>query len=89
MSDLNDILDKSSEIGFTTIATVPRGGKNIYEYEFPARSIILFGSEANGLSDEILSKTDLMISIPSKGQGESLNLAISCGIVLGVKTVSN
>ena len=88
MSDLNDILNKSSEIGFTKIATVPSGGKNIYEYEFPARSIILFGSEANGLSDNLMSKADMIISIPPKGRGESLNLAISCGIVLGVKAVS-
>ena len=89
MSDLNDILNRAAENGFTKIATLPHGGKNIYEYKFPGRSIILFGSEANGLSDDIMLQTDVIISIPSKGRGESLNLAISCGIVLGVKTVSS
>lgn len=88
ISDLNDILYRAAENGFTIIGTVPRGGKSLYEYEFPERSIILFGTEATGLSNEIISKADVIISIPSKGRGESLNLAISCGIVLGVKTVS-
>lgn len=89
ISDLNDILNRAEENGITRVATVPRGGKSIYEYEYPAKSILLFGSEATGLSDDIISKTDAVISIPSKGRGESLNLAISCGIVLGVKSVSD
>jgi len=74
----------AAENGFTKIATTPHGGTSIYEFDFPEKSIILFGSEANGLSDDIMSNTDVTISIPSRGSGESLNLAISCGIVLGV-----
>ena len=84
LSDLKEFFKTAAENGFTKIATAPHGGTSIYEYDFPAKSIILFGSEANGLSDDIMSNTDVIISIPSKGSGESLNLAISCGIVLGV-----
>ena len=84
ISDLNEFLNTAAKKGFTKIATIPKGGTSIYEFDFPAKSIILFGSEANGLNDDIVSNTDIILSIPSKGNGESLNLAISCGIVLGV-----
>ena len=84
LSDLNEFINTAAESGFTKIVTTPHGGTSIYEFDFPAKSIILFGSEANGLSDDIMSNSDVTISIPSKGSGESLNLAISCGIVLGV-----
>ena len=83
-SDLNDILNSAAENGFKRIATAPKGGTSIYEFEFPAKSLIIFGSEANGLTDDILSNSDITISIPSSGMGESLNLAISCGILLGI-----
>ncbi len=83
-SDLNDILNSAAENGFKRIATAPIGGTSIYEFEFPTKSLIIFGSEANGLTDDILSNSDITISIPSSGMGESLNLAISCGIVLGM-----
>ena len=44
--------------------------------------IVMFGSEADGLSDELikLSTTDLKIEM--KDNVESLNLSISCGIIL-------
>jgi len=84
LSDFNDFFKAAAENGFTKIATTPHGGTSIYEFDFPEKSVILFGSEANGLSDDIMSNTDVTISIPSRGSGESLNLAISCGIVLGV-----
>lgn len=88
ISDSKEFFNTAAESGFTTVATTPHGGTSIYDFDFPAKSIILFGSEANGLSDDIMSNTDTNISIPSKGNGESLNLAVSCGIVLGVKNSS-
>jgi len=89
LSDLNEFVNIGADNGFTRIATTPHDGTSIYEFDFPSKSIILFGSEANGLSDDIMSNADAIISIPPKGSGESLNLAISCGIVLGIMESSN
>lgn len=44
--------------------------------------VIMFGSEAFGLSDEIVEKSDVYVTIPIKGDIESLNLSIAIGIVL-------
>ena len=44
--------------------------------------VIMFGSEAFGLSDTAVEKSDVYVTIPIKGDVESLNLSISIGIVL-------
>ncbi|MCR4881449.1 MAG: RNA methyltransferase [bacterium] len=44
--------------------------------------VIMFGSEAFGLSKEAVEKSDVYVTIPIKGDIESLNLSISIGIVL-------
>jgi TrmH family RNA methyltransferase len=47
------------------------------------RKIILFGNEARGVSAEIASLASTIITIPRRGKAESLNVAVSCGVVLG------
>ena len=42
----------------------------------------IFGNEVNGLDKEVLSQSDLIVEIPMKGKKESLNVAVSVGIVL-------
>lgn len=44
--------------------------------------IIMFGSEAQGLCKELLTLSDISYTIPMKEGVESLNLAVSAGIIL-------
>ncbi len=43
---------------------------------------LVFGNEAEGISDEALSLTDYKIKIPMIGMVQSLNLSVSVGIIL-------
>ena len=81
---LLEFIDTSRNTGFEILATLPKNGKSVHELKFPEKSIILFGSEADGLSDPLISAADTLITIPAKISAESLNLAISCGIILGL-----
>ena len=40
------------------------------------------GNEQKGLSDEFINNCDQLIKIPMLGKSDSLNLAVSTGIVL-------
>lgn len=53
--------------------------------------LLVFGSEAFGLEEDERSTLDEIISIPMKNGVESLNLAVSCGIILfeGERSVSH
>ena len=56
--------------------------KSLKEANIQTPCIIMFGSEAFGLSKEALENADEYVTIPIKGDIESLNLSISIGIVL-------
>lgn len=64
------------------ITTVVNSKNSIDALEAKNPSIIMFGSEAQGLCEELLSLSDISYTIPMKEGVESLNLAISAGIIL-------
>lgn len=45
-------------------------------------SILVFGNEVDGVSDEILAKTNDIIEISHHGKHDSLNVTTACGVVL-------
>lgn len=57
------------------------GGTSIYDVEKPEHGILLIGNESKGLSDKLLKHADLRVTIPRIGGAESLNAAVSAGIL--------
>jgi len=60
-------------------------GKNIYCEKLPDTGIVVFGNEANGISERIAKKVHKKIAIPRFGslqQTESLNVATATAIIL-------
>jgi len=80
--DLRSTIQDARKAGFNVITTVLDGGKPLNKFSFPERSIIVFGNETHGISKEIEQMADASITIPKYGKAESLNVAISCGIIL-------
>lgn len=56
--------------------------KPFRSYSFPAKTVLLLGSEAHGISPELMRQSDDLLSIPRIGRAESLNVGIACGILL-------
>jgi len=57
-------------------------GKNVHEYQFPPGGFIVFGNESEGLRSQVILALTDQVKIPSWGMAESLNVAISAGIIL-------
>lgn len=57
-------------------------GENLYTAEVSAPFILVMGSEGQGVSEEIRKLVPAVVSIPQVGGGESLNVAVSTGIIL-------
>lgn len=74
--------------GFKSIVTSPhvKGKASIYlhegDYTAHAKLAVWFGSEAIGISDRAVERSEMCVSIPMFGMIESLNLGTSSGIVL-------
>ncbi|RWM20871.1 MAG: RNA methyltransferase [Mesorhizobium sp.] len=74
--------------GFKSIVTSPhvKGKASIFlhegDYTTHSKLAVWFGSEAMGISDLAVERSDICVCIPMFGMIESLNLGTSSGIVL-------
>ncbi len=57
-------------------------GKSVYGMNFTKNGFILLGNESKGICEEINKFITVPITIPRVGEAESLNIAISSGIIL-------
>ncbi|MGQ9470172.1 MAG: TrmH family RNA methyltransferase [Candidatus Aminicenantales bacterium] len=71
------------ERGFQVVAThLGSDSKHFRDIDYSLPTVIVFGSEAEGVSTEALTWADEKIRIPMAGMVQSLNLSVSAGIVL-------
>ena len=83
-----DCFDHLESNHFNSIVTSPhiKGQANVllHEGDYTAftKLAVWFGSEAVGISDEAVRRSDFCVNIPMFGMIESLNLGTSSGIVL-------
>ncbi len=67
---------------FERIATLPRATNLLKTFHARKPALIMFGSEADGLSQELIDYSTTSVKIEMNPAVESLNLSISCGIIL-------
>ncbi len=67
--------------GVTVVGTVPRGGQPPTILASVERLALVIGSEAHGISDEVLKRCSCNVSIPGVGDTESLNAAMAATIL--------
>ncbi len=57
-------------------------GKNYQEYDFSGKKVLIIGNEGKGISQIVSENCDEIISIPMKGNINSLNASVSAGILI-------
>ncbi|MGI6663150.1 MAG: TrmH family RNA methyltransferase [Bacillota bacterium] len=75
------LLKRHSE-GLEVLKTVPQRGVSPWEADLTKALCLVFGNEAKGLHEDVLSLPGQEISIPMPGGTESLNVAVASGIIL-------
>ncbi|MCB1189114.1 MAG: RNA methyltransferase [Leptospiraceae bacterium] len=80
--ELKEIISYLKAKNIDIIGVSPECKTVFYDYNFAKPVALLFGSEQYGLSEFAKSNLDDSVSIPMKGEADSLNLAISSGIVM-------
>lgn len=64
------------------VATVADGSApELTSFEFRGDDLLLFGGESQGLPDEVVGAAGAAVTIPSKGQTQSLNVSVAVAIV--------
>jgi TrmH family RNA methyltransferase len=85
-SELAKALQKE---GYTVYAAHPRGETSCFDEPFLGKSVIVIGNEANGVSDEMLSCCDKLLTIPMPGNAESLNASVAAALMIYEKRRKN
>lgn len=69
--------------GYKILATTPHTDDyDIYNVPIHEPMAVFFGTEMDGLSDEVLNKADYKVNIPMYGFTESFNISVSAAILL-------
>ncbi len=67
-----------------TVVALDMAGENIFDYSVPAKIAVVVGNEAKGVSEQLKTVSQTILSIPMYGKMESLNAGVSMGIALAV-----
>lgn len=57
-------------------------GENIFNAQCPKSHILVLGNEGQGVSADLLKLSNMTVSIPMESNFESLNVAVSAGIIM-------
>ena len=82
-NDTQSCIDALRTQGYQIVATTPH--KDAYflnDFDISKKSAFFFGTEKEGLSEQVLSQADTYLKIPMVGFTESLNISVAVAIVL-------
>jgi len=80
--DLLSTLSKAKAMGYKTYVTDVNGEVHFDRVRYENRSLLVFGNEAWGVSDQVKQLADVRLTIRRYGAAESLNVSVACGVVL-------
>jgi len=76
-------IESLKEKGYQIIATTPHNDSTYLEdFDISKKSAIFFGTEKEGLSEEVMKNADGYLKIPMVGFTESLNISVSAAIII-------
>jgi 23S rRNA (guanosine2251-2'-O)-methyltransferase len=75
-------VEELKEAGVWTIGLAGDAPKRYDEIDFTVPSALVLGAEGDGLRRLVRERCDWLVSIPMRGQVDSLNVSVAAGVVL-------
>jgi 23S rRNA (guanosine2251-2'-O)-methyltransferase len=82
VSNLASYIDELKRGKFWVVGVDPSATLGYTDYEYSGPVALVFGGEGHGLHRLVLNKCDVTVSVPMLGRIQSLNVAVTVGIVL-------
>lgn len=81
--NVSNCIETLKNKGYQIIATTPHEKDCLLDdFDISKPSALFFGTEKEGLSEEVLQKADGFLKIPMVGFTESLNISVSAAIII-------
>jgi tRNA (guanosine-2'-O-)-methyltransferase len=82
-NSVQSCMDEMRAKGYQIIATTPHDESCfLHEFDITRPAALFFGTERDGLSQEVLDQADGFLKIPMVGYTESLNISVSAAIII-------
>jgi 23S rRNA (guanosine2251-2'-O)-methyltransferase len=81
-NSLAEALDFLKAGGLQAVACTEKAENTYTTADFSLPTVLVFGSEGSGISNEIMRMCDSQVRIPLMGKIESLNVSVSAAVVL-------
>lgn len=82
LSDSRELVKLAHDYGKRIAVTTPDGGIPYYDCDLRQDVFLVIGNEGNGIGDELIEASDIRVTLPMYGGIESLNAAVSAGILM-------
>ena len=82
VTNISDTIDKLKKYGYFVYSTQANGQYHYQKIEYPSKVAIVFGNEGNGIRKKVREHCDASLKIHLNGKINSLNVSVSCGILL-------
>ena len=81
-SDLSSSLRDCRAQGWCVVGADPNAKESLNSAKIRFPTVLVLGNEHEGLSDRVKSRCDNLVTIPGKGDIQSLNVSVAAGIML-------
>ena len=82
-TEILSLINELKRDGFTVLGIEQDTRSVDYKtYTAPQKSVIIVGSEVEGMSEALRAYCDVLLEIPMRGKKESLNVAVAFGVAL-------
>ena len=82
VSNISQFIDRLKDIGFWICGTSGDSEADFRTIDYTKSIAIIMGSEAKGMRRLTEKKCDHVVFIPINGEVDSLNVSVSCGVIL-------
>jgi TrmH family RNA methyltransferase len=82
LMDVSAFIKACKKRGYQTVATVLSGEKTHFDIDLKKPTMVIFGQEGGGLSQDIMPIIDLHVRIPMAETIDSLNVATAAAVIL-------
>ncbi|SKC43581.1 23S rRNA (guanosine(2251)-2'-O)-methyltransferase RlmB [Maledivibacter halophilus] len=79
---IGDVIEILKGNGVDIISTTLEAERYHFEVKYGRKNAIIIGNEGNGISNELIKRSDIKVKIPIIGNAESLNASIAAGIII-------
>ncbi len=79
----DNLFDIFETCGLRSFASVVHTkAESLGQVKFDKGCVVLIGNEANGLTDNAIQMSDVLLTIPMRGNAESLNAAVAASLIM-------